>query len=166
MFVCVYARFQLRKLNYTPPTTSNGKINMDRRKNTLWSLDWLKFRVLGLTFSPILLLPCTHSQQKPLNFVKSGQTFCPQVQFVLVSVIMHANINLAVLQCKHTHTHTEAPDKAAGLAPASMAAGLTGAKPGRQVVGGSAAEQPSSRVSGFLPLPRSAALCTPDEGAV
>lgn len=35
-------------------------------------------------------------------------------------------------------THTRRPDKAAGLALASMAAGLTGATPGCQVVAGSA----------------------------
>lgn len=49
-----------------------------------------------------------------------------------------------------THTHTQAPDKAVGLAQGSMAAGLTGAQPGWQVVRGSAEAQPSLRLSGFL----------------
>lgn len=60
---------------------------------------------------------------------------------------MLANINLSI-----EGTHTQAPDKAMGLARGSMAAGLTGSHPGWQVVRGSAEAQPSLRVSGFLSL--------------
>ena len=73
---------------------------------------------------------------------------------------MHANINLTVLRVQtQTHTNTETPDKAVGLAQGSMAAGLTGSQPDWQVVRGSAEARASLRVSGFL------SLCTsPNEG--
>ncbi len=51
-----------------------------------------------------------------------------------------------------THTHTQALHNAVGLAQGSMAAGLTGARPGWQVVQGSAEARPSLRVSGFVSL--------------
>lgn len=65
----------------------------------------------------------------------------------------HANVSLTVMRvqthnCKHIYT--KAPDKAVGLAQGLMATGLTGTRPGWQVVRGSAEAQASLRVSGFL----------------
>lgn len=88
---------------------------------------------------------------------------------VLVSAIMHAckcqSYSVEGTNTQLQHTHTEAPDKAMGLAQGLMATGLTGAQPGWQVVRGSVEARASLHESGFLSLAPSQkkALESPDK---
>lgn len=63
---------------------------------------------------------------------------------------------LTLQRCGHQHNcvhiQTEAPDKAVSLALGLMAAGLTGTRPGWQVVRSSAEAWASLQVSGFVSL--------------
>lgn len=102
-------------------------------------------------------LLCLNKKKKTkqkLSSRKSRQMFCQKrkkkkkKRFVLVSVRTCAYKYQSYWDYKYTHT--EAPDKAVGLAQGLMAAGLTGSQPGWQVVRGSVEARASLRVSSFL----------------
>lgn len=101
----------------------------------------------------LLCLNKKKTKQK-LSSRKSRQMFCQKrkkkkkKRFVLVSVRTCAYKYQSYWDYKYTHT--EAPDKAVGLAQGLMAAGLTGSQPGWQVVRGSVEARASLRVSSFL----------------
>lgn len=98
------------------------------------------------------LLCLNKKTKQKLSSMKSRQMFCQKrkKRFVLVSVRTCAYKYQSYWDYKYTHTHTEAPDKAVGLAQGLMAAGLTGSQPGWQVVRGSVEARASLRVSSFL----------------
>lgn len=102
----------------------------------------------------LLCLNKKNKTKQKLSSRKSRQMFCQKrkkkkkKRFVLVSVRTCAYKYQSYWDYKYTHT--EAPDKAVGLAQGLMAAGLTGSQPGWQVVRGSVEARASLRVSSFL----------------